>query len=371
MVDLSTMPIRSANEAYRFVQGYGYELHTPTDAQEVQQLLQQVFQFMETCLLRPRDGEEAFLSIPEGLKARCDVIELLLLASQPTKTTASLWACALLKVLHTLVHIENAPKIQYAHLAQEQICRHFKAFLYTDKHTGALMLGKPNGTSQKQLKLVAVDVKAMKSKESLLIKLLSKKTNMMDEIDDLIGFRIVTETPADVLLALDILQENQQMVFTNINSNRSRNSLIALEDFKQVWELSAHPTDITNLLATHIQTWDELVANLQHLGSRNATLPAPPAGITVAGAGNFQHHNPNSDANYRSLHVTCRHLLRLRRVGSVRDERVFFPYELQFSDKENYLRNQQGDTAHTQYKFRQLQRSRRRVLGALLPRHLS
>ncbi len=372
VVDLSTMPIRSANEAYRFVQGYGYELHTPNDAQEVQQLLQQVFHFMETCLLRPREGEEAFaqlgLSIPEGLKARCDVIELLLLASQPTKTTTSLWACALLKVLHTLVHIENAPKIQYAHLAQEQICRHFKAFLYTDKHTGALMLGKPNGTSQKQLKLVAVDVKAMKSKDSLLIKLLSKKTNMMDEIDDLIGFRIVTETPADVLLALDILQENQQMVFTNINSNRSRNSLIALEDFKQVWELSAHPTDITNLLATHIQTWDELVANLQHLGSReNSTPTATIQPVQGATAGNFQHHNPHSDANYRSLHVTCRHLLRLRRAGSVRDERVFFPYELQFSDKENYFRNQQGDTAHTQYKFRQLQRSRRRVLGALLP----
>jgi uncharacterized protein (TIGR04562 family) len=364
VVDLSTMPIRSAQEAYRFVQGYGYDLHNPTDALDVKHLLGQVFHFMETALLRPRAEESAFASlnlvIPQGLKDRCDVIELLLLSSHPTKSTASLWACAFLKVLHTLVHIENAPKIQYAHLAQEQICKHFKAFLYVEKETGNLMLGNPQGASQKQLKLVAVDFKTMKSKESLLIKLLSKKTNMMDEVDDLIGFRLVTETPSDVLLALDILQENQQMVFTNINANRSRNSLIQLEEFKQVWEMSAHPTDIQDLLASHIQSWDELVANLQHLShGEQSGVPST----------TFQDHNPMSASDYRSLHITCRHLLRLRRAGSVRDERVFFPFELQFLDKETYLKNQEGETAHTQYKFRQLLRSRRRVLGALLPQH--
>ena len=364
VVDLSTMPIRSAQEAYRFVQGYGYDLHNPADAVDVKHLLHQVFHFMETSLLRPRAGETEFadlrLTIPEGLKSLCDVIEFLLLASHPTKSTASLWACAFLKVLHTLVHIENAPKIQYAHLAQDQICKQFKAYLYTDKSTGSLMLGNPNGGSQKQLKLVAVDFKTMKSRDSLLIKLLSKKTNMMDEIDDLIGFRIVTETPADVLLALDILQENQQMVFTNINANRSRNSLIQLEDFKRIWELSAHPTDIQDLLATHIQSWDELVTNLKQLSqSEQPSIPNL----------SFQAHNPMSASDYRSLHITCRHLLRLRRVGSTKDERVFFPFELQFLDKETYLKNQQGDTAHTQYKHRQLVRSRRRVLGVLLPRY--
>ena len=150
------------------------------------------------------------------------------------------------------------------------------------------------------------------------------------------------------------------MVFTNINANRSRNSLIQLADFKRIWELSAHPTDIQDLLATHIQSWDELVANLKQLSqTQQPSIPNL----------NFTDHNPMSASDYRSLHITCRHLLRLRRVGSPKDERVFFPYELQFLDKETYLKNQQGDTAHTQYKHRQLVRSRRRVLGALLPRH--
>jgi uncharacterized protein (TIGR04552 family) len=375
VIDLSTMPVQSAPQALAFVQAYGYNLKDATDAQEVKLLTERAMLFIEQQLLRFHRSDEAALSshqrqqlerlsIPTGLKQRADAVELLLLASQVQKTPISLWACAVLKVLHTLVHIENSPKLQFVNLAREQVLSKIQGLLSVSNDSNVILLGQPN--SQKQLPLVAVDIKEMKSLDSLLIKLLSKKTNMMDEVDDLIGFRLVTETPADVLLALDILQESQLLVFTNINANRSRNSLIRLEDFQQVWEASSHPNANPNASSatetsvasnfSGIQTWEALQSALTSLGH----TPLSPE------ESSFSSHNPHSHETYRSLHITCRHLLRLRRPSSSRDERIFFPYEIQFLDKESYNHNQQGDRAHTQYKHRQLMRARRRVLGSLL-----
>jgi uncharacterized protein (TIGR04552 family) len=366
VIDLNSLPLRTAQEAYRFVKGYGYDVHHPADVQALGQLLDDSLVFLEQHLLRcTRPEDEATLGrlrLPTRLtQKRPDVLELLMLAAQPKKTELSLWSCALLKILHTQVHIEHTAKIQYAATAQQQILQQYQPVLEVLPHNQGVRLGKKG--SPKQLVLAGVETKRLKTRESLLIKLLSKKANVIEEIDDLIGLRFITHQPADILLALDILMDNQLILFSNVNPNRSRNSLIALEDFEQAWEASAHPNapappsdgGESPLLPTAIHTWQHLVRHLQSLAVAHPNAQ-------------FSQHNPHSAEAYRSLHITCRHLLRLPNNQAVggHDERLFFPYELQFVDATHYQQNQEGEGDHAHYKDRQLRRSQRRVLGPLL-----
>ena len=81
--------------------------------------------------------------------------------------------------------------------------------------------------------------------------------------------------------------------------------------------------------------------------------------------------NPLSSLQYRSLHITCRQLLRLKSPGGkfpqdASETRFAFPYEIQILDKASYLESKVGEGAHAKYKLRQLFAARRRVLGRLL-----
>jgi len=73
-----------------------------------------------------------------------------------------------------------------------------------------------------------------------------------------------------------------------------------------------------------------------------------------------------SSPQYRSLHITCRQLLRLKSGDGSTETRFAFPYEVQILDKVSYLNSKVGQGAHASYKQRQLFAARRRVLGSLL-----
>jgi uncharacterized protein (TIGR04562 family) len=354
-IDLSQMNLKSADEARQFVAAYGFSLQDPADCAELEMLYTQALHFIETRLLdslfsyeQEPSLREMALSIPDSYKQQFDLVALILAASQQEASLQQKWACALLKVLHTLVHIEHTYQWQALRTAREQIIRGFRNVLSHNPETGAVVLAHP-AYPNKCLPLHGVEIKEMKSKESLLIKLLSKKAHVAEQADDLIGLRFITEQPLDTLLAIDLLRDFKLMVLPNVNCNRSRNSLLHVEQVRQAWQ--AHQIQHPN------ESWQQV---------RQAFLKQQLSFLPEA---NFQDHNPNSSLAYRSIHITVRHLLRLPQQGGSRIERVFFPVELQFIDKENYALSQTGEVAHTSYKQRQLLRARRRVLGDLLPRH--
>lgn len=351
-IDLKSMAVQSREDAEQFLLAYGFHAEEELDRQELAQVKRQAIEFIQTRLLNPDEEpslREMALSCPQVLQAEeTDAARLLLLASASKSEPLQPWACAILKVMHTLVHIQHSYQWQLLPIAQEQILGRFRQVLSFDPENGDVLLRHPQ-YPKNTVRLHGVEIKAMKSRESLLIKLLSKKSHVAEQADDLIGLRFITESPLDALLVLDRLCQYQLILLSNANPGRARNSLVTLEALHKRWLSEGgnqNPEAAWRWLEAH---WEQL----------SDQLPMPRRSV----------HNPNTSLNYRSIHITVRQMIRYTLPGAVTASRTYFPFELQLIDKENYYRSQKGEASHAAYKQRQLQRARRRVLGRLLPRH--
>ena len=100
-----------------------------------------------------------------------------------------LWSCAILRVLHTISHIEEVRRYSQVYNIHGQIIDHFKLFL-SQGANDSLWLGK----GKNKVQLSKIDWKLRKSRESIVIKLLHKKANIAETIHDLLGIRIVNYT---------------------------------------------------------------------------------------------------------------------------------------------------------------------------------
>lgn len=351
-IDLSAMPVYNRTEARELVYNYGFDLDLPEDMAEMEAYFIEAVNFIEhRFLTRSVDwaglGEPVIAAekIPLAVTASRDVVDLILLASQPDSPNRS-WACALLKVIHTLVYIQNSPLYKYHAQASETILARFREVLLPESD-GTVLL---KGARGRDLRLYAFEAKHHKPRESILLKLLCKKENVAENVWDLVGVRLVTFHPAQALLAVDILREQKVILFPNVIPSRSRNTLLDFVHFREMYEreLAEYKLGHRSLedLMALFETEDYVTPHETHASQ-----------------------NPLSSPKYRSLHITCRQLLRVKAGSSYTETRFAFPYEIQILDQESYLESKVGQGAHASYKQRQLFAARRRVLGDLLPAH--
>ncbi|RYZ85622.1 MAG: TIGR04552 family protein, partial [Proteobacteria bacterium] len=283
------------------------------------------------------------------------------------------WACAVLRVMHTLAHIDGVAKFADVEAARTQIMNRFLKYIFRNTD-GQLCFG----SRETSVQLDRIEWKLRKSRESILLKLLHKKANVAETIYDLLGMRIITKNLSDVMVVVKFLREFHMVSFPNCNPSRARNSLIDVEGFKHnvdmlremLEEGRIQPHEFTNIL----------------LG-----LTKP---ISLG-----NHANPHSAKDYRAVQLTCRQLIRYpnpnlqwqekmsRYVGDARgselmqkvcqeilllsntDEKMiegFFPFELQVMDEESAASNAVGDASHDRYKQSQVKAARRRVLHRVL-----
>lgn len=349
-IDLTAMPPANRTEAYDLIYNYGFDLNHPDDKAEMDGYFSEAVRFIEHRFLSPEIDWAAYgeplppaSRIPASVAAACDVLALIMTASQPEHPDRP-WACALLKVIHTLVYIRNSPLYKYHAQAGETILRRFRDVIPVRPDGTLIMLGK-NG---RQLPLAAFEAKHYKPRESILIKLLCKKENVAENVWDLVGVRLVTFHPAQAILAVDILREQKVILFPNVIPSRSRNTLIDFNHFRQLYEKELKQARLgrrsMDSLQALFETDDFILPDETHAAQ-----------------------NPLSSPRYRSLHITCRQLLRIPSApGSGPDTRFAFPYEVQILDQANYLDSKVGHGAHANYKLRQLFAARNRVLGVLL-----
>lgn len=348
-IDLTSMPTRTREEAYDLLYNYGYDINHPADKAELSALQHEAVSFINNRLLSPTinwsalgEPEAPAGSIPPHLLENADVVDLIMAASLGREPDCW-WACAILKVAHTLSHIHNKPAHKYCEEASDMIVSRFHRIL-TPQPDGTYLLKGNGGLT---LTLDGFETKYQKARESMLVKLLCKKENIAEDVWDLVGVRLITETPAEAILAIDILRQQKVIIFPNVIPSRSRNTLIDYDDFKIQYEkrLSDKRTGIAHF---------DSVADLFR------ALPTKPANTD-----DFK-DNTSSSPHYRSIHITCRHLLRVKMPGTQEETRLTFPYEIQLMDRENYRQSQEGHSAHTMYKLKQLALARRRTLGLLL-----
>lgn len=369
-IDLDRLAIQSRDEAYQFLVQYGYDLAIPSEHHDAWSVLREGVEYLDRVLCpAPIDGDQE-LSFPEELRDIQDIPELLLLASYDNPLQP--WACALLRVMHTISHANHAVRSPFYQEIQRQILQRYRQHVHQDEN-GKLFLG----TGLLAVPLEDIQLREEKSRDSLILKLLHKPDNVAQSVYDRIGVKLVTPTKVDAMLALRYIRRHHLAIFANIMPGRSKNTLIDLERFRAVYENIARPGEGLRT------SW----ASLLESPAEEFEQPDPPP------------QNPHSSPDFRSIQFTCRQLIRVPNpqfsaLAKIREKlndklapseisdlladlkatnpepvlRFFFPYEVQILDLENHRKTETGETSHANYRLRQLRTARRRVLGHLLAR---
>jgi uncharacterized protein (TIGR04562 family) len=372
----------SPEEADRFILSYGYDPSNPIENAEILGNFQEALNFIRKNFLQPENPDGLKLEIPRKIIELTDVRDLLLMSNlnypgQSSDTQGNQlrsWACAILKIMHTIAHIDKDLRSSYFSDIQQQIFDRFYKLIHRDE-AEKLYLGE-NAEDPHKVDLVGFETKPKKSRESILLKLLHKPENVAEDIFDRVGIRFVTHTRLDALRVVKFLKDKMVVMPPNIKPSRSRNTLVDLDNFRAELPLA---------LAEHAKgAIDEagLVAALEKAARPPTVNP----------------ENPHSSEFYRALQFTGRQLIKLKNPlhehikelkglakgkddmnGEVlkalekidlkylqREIRFFYPFEIQIADRVSSEENERGRSAHSEYKKAQAQTALRRVMGSLI-----
>lgn len=374
--------LQDLDEVNRFVSGYGYDLDNPIERAEVHGNFHEALNFVRKNFLQPENPGGLKLEIPRRLLEIADIRDLFLMASLrlPGQSNDSpgrilqAWGCSILKVMHTIAHIDKDLRVPYFGDIQKQIFDRFYKVIHRDADE-ALYLGDRDDDPQR-VNLVAFETKPKKSRESTILKLLHKPENVAEDIFDRVGIRFVTESLLGALRVVKYLRDKMIIMPPNVKPSRSRNTLMDLDPFRA--ELAA---SLSSAERGEIGE-DQLVERLSHHTRTPSVNP----------------DNPHSSEFYRSLQFTGRQLIKLKvplfddlrelkaaakgkdlpedllrivdRIDASkylqREIRFFYPYEVQIMDRQSAEENEKGRSAHSEYKKAQLQTALRRVMGSLV-----
>ncbi len=363
---------RDHEDADKFLTGYGFDLSDPIEKAELHGTLQEAFLFIKTYFLKPHAPDGLALETPKKLTEITDIRELLLYASSETQTELRAWACSILKVVHTISHIDRDVRTHFFSDIQMQILDRFYRYLHRSE-TGELYLGR-HADDPLRVNLVEFQVKPKKARDSTLMKLLHKPGSVAEELFDRVGVRIIAKNRVDTIRVIQFLEQVNVVVAANIKPSRSRNTLIKTDQFRKIL---AH--EFPRLVSNEIEE-SVLMSLLEQ-----AEFPEPSSG-----------DNPHSSEHYRAIQFTCRQLIKIKnplsdhirtlkqvtkganlppeiaaaidRVDQKHIQRVtrfFYPYEIQVMDELSHIENEKGRSAHREYKKAQQRAALIRVMGSL------
>lgn len=380
-IDLQDLQIRDWEDATQFLKSYGYDPDEKRDARFIHSVIIEAWHFIRNNLM-PQEWDRGIVP-PDPILFAKDARDVLLAASNPDpeKKWEQAWACSLLRVMHTLVHMEGMIRLIDIDVAREQIFGRIRTHVFRNEK-GALCFG----TREKFVEIFQVDWKHHKSRDSIIFKLLHKTGNVAENIYDYIGMRLVTHRLADVMQVAKYLREMHLVSFPNCIPGRARNSLIDMNYFrknvrqalKQLEEEKINKTQFEQLLAeiaAHIddEPTDEAAENphssknyrsMQLTGRQLVRVPSP-MGTWIAKLQQLI-ESQSIAADRREIIDEMLFYLRKWRSETGQDSIGFFPFEVQILDKTSYLNNKEGEASHDKYKKSQVKAARRRVLNRVL-----
>lgn len=351
-VDIDGLSVESYEEAHHYIKNYGYDLDNAIHAEQVSNILNESKKFIQSYLLEDPEGKTPPLVIPPNIQWEDDARNFLVMASEKEKSITQRWACSVLRVAHTITHVENDLSKYFFQGIKKQIFSRFMTHLNVN-NKGEYLLGR--GKNHILLKLF--EMKSEKSKESLIMKLLHKKENVTADVFDRVGVRIVTNDKLDVILVLKYLAENHVISFANIKPSRTRNNLINIEKFLE---------GIESLKKENVTGWDEEKVReffkpyLQFTPEDEETLN-----------NQIKENNPYSSTQYTSIQLTARQLISIQDPFNINlAYKFFFPFELQILDHESFTESRTGRASHDEYKKSQITAVRKRVLSNIIRYHM-
>ena len=366
-IDLGSLAIRNMDEAREFAIEYGFNVDDPIEKERILEAHHEAIAFIEEYFLEPHQ----YRMIPEDIRNPRNVLDLLVFSSHYLNKAdlKQLWACAVLKVMHGIFHIDHDFKLKYFDVIRSQIFESIDKMIISKGSNHYLTDGKLT------IPLFFYEKKRNKGRKSILMKLLQKPTYVASDIYDHLGIRFIFETKAECLFALKIMRKSHLLTVTNIKPFRSRNNLLDIAESKRIFSrfrpILEHSD--TYPLDTFKRMDEELDASYvkKHRGD-----------------------NPHSSADYQVIQVTARKMIHVpnpayAKIQSLlhyvsnqgateiphhfadeaeldKEFSLYFDYEIQLLDRKSYLNALRGPASHAAYKQRQRKAARKRVLGPLI-----
>lgn len=361
-IDLGGLALRNLHDARQFALEYGFDLAQPAAPAVIARAHREAVAFIAGTFLEP--GQEAL--IPPEVRTPEDPLQLLVYASRRGLQADALrmWSCAVLKVMHGIFYIDNNLKLRHFNTIREQVFASLDEVIRCDEGRYFLTHGETC------LPLLHFDRKNNKGRNSILLKLLQKAAYLAADVYDHLGVRMIFSTRFECLLALQTLQRAHLLSVTNVDSQRTRNTLLDMEAAKEVF------CKYRPMLERSERYPAELLARMD-------------AELMACSEQQTRSDNPHSGEGFSSIQVTVRKMIHLhandaggnsRPIFAAQDAAAqesaepdydvgfFFEYEIQLMDKASYDRSLSGPASHEAYKRRQVETARLRVLGRELLR---
>jgi uncharacterized protein (TIGR04562 family) len=361
-IDQRGVQLPTAAMARDFALNYGYDVEIPTQRAHLVKVFEDALAFMEEVIL-----EGTGLDLPPEFFDLQNPVDLLVWASERPMGTRAQWSCALLRVMHTLIHLDNNVYLRFLPEIQQQIFDRYDRYLVPGADGGWALKG------QYEVPLLAVKRKESKNRVSMLLKLLHKPENVAETIYDQIGIRFVAEDLLGVLATIRFLLDHHVLMATHIKPSRTRNLMVDLPALER-WMAQLPPGFTFEQLQPKEK--EELLSALSLKLDR-------------------RDDNPFSSSSYSAVQFTAQTLIRLpspavsileklqsrlQAMGKpemgdllhipelVQEQEAFtffFAHEVQVMERTGFESILSGPASHAEYKLRQKEAARRRVLQGI------
>lgn len=381
-IDLTLLSVEDKESADLFLQSYGYDLNSPDEQKRVHAIFIEAFQFIEKVLI-PKEWKKG-LRPPNRLSSCKDFRQILIWASlakgihSKEVRVLQLWSCAILKLMHTISHLDDPDRIRHISKAREQIISRMQKKLFRNSEEITCF-----GNQEDHVPLIQLDWKMQKERESILLKLLHKPANVAETVYDHIGVRFITSNQADTLRLLALLKQNYIIDFANLHPTRTRNSLVDSEHFKK------NIAGIRDKVVQGKMSVEEARLKITDLDSfpikqtkENPHSSKKFRSIQLTCRQRVQIHHPETELIARMMQAAedaniskneknqCENILRFiaeqSQITNSNCKSIFFPFEVQIIDQKTYQQTQQGDASHGRYKASQIRAARKRIMGKIL-----
>jgi uncharacterized protein (TIGR04552 family) len=313
VIDWYRLALASADDVRRLLALNSLDVDDPRDVARLQSLRDQAARYI-TDVLHLKLDEDIVAAPP---------LELPLLASDRSRAHGSRQrsACTLLKVMHIIYHLDarellpalSIPDAELFALVEESALRMFD---------GLRESGVP----------VREYAWSRKTRESQITKLLVKRETSAARVFDRLRFRVIVERPDDLIPTLHVML-HKCIPFNYVVPGQTVNTLLPLQPLDE--RVTAAGIELSHAPGPSADALNEFSAAEYRVLNFVADLPVRIDGIV-----------PEAD---RGL---------LARRGRV----VFVLAEFQIIDRQTAETNETGESSHDQYKRRQYQRVRERLL---------
>lgn len=339
-LDLTTLSMESVEDASDFLLSYGFDWTVDADRKELFGYYQKALIFLQSEICREGEVIPTILTDLNELK---DLRKLFIYVNEKTQSISQdlrLWSGALLKVLHVVLLYSHDMYSIFPEEIQKQILGPVEQHLHMDPVVGASILRK--NSQDEAIRLYKFEQKPVKEFRSSVLKLLAKRKLFAINLYDNIGVRFVTNSTFDCFRVVRYLMGHSILNSFHTITDQSVNTV--------------YPTNLFLEVMDHLRTKGESMDSAQV-----DTILQKKLLDNYDRAEYLMKENNFSGEGYKFIKFVSRKLIRVNVNGA--SHRFFYPFEVQILTKEAYLQSIQGEQAHHEYKKRQRQAARMRLLG--------